>query len=39
MFDLKMTGYKTHGCHMTLSLFLAIAVKVVNQPYVKMVVT
>ena len=39
MSDLKMTGYNTHDCHTMLSLFLAIAIRVVNQPYVKMVVT
>jgi hypothetical protein len=39
MFELKMTGYNTHDCHMMLSLFLVIAIRVVNQPYVKMVIT
>jgi hypothetical protein len=37
MSDLKMTGYKMHDCHTMLSLFLTIAIRVVNQPYVKMV--
>jgi hypothetical protein len=39
MSDLKMTGYKTHDCHMMLLLFLAIAIRVANQQYVKMVIT
>jgi hypothetical protein len=39
MSDLKMIGYNTHDCHMMLSLFLTIAIRVVNQPYVKMVIT
>jgi hypothetical protein len=38
MSDLKMTGYKTHDCHMMLSLLLAITIRVVNQSYVRMVV-
>jgi hypothetical protein len=32
MSDLKKIGYKTHDCHTMLLLFLAIAIKVVNQP-------
>jgi hypothetical protein len=39
MSELKMTDYNTHDCHMMLSLFLAIAIRVINQPYVKMVIT
>jgi hypothetical protein len=38
MSDLKMTDYRTHDCHMMLSLFLAVTFSVVNQPYVKIVV-
>jgi hypothetical protein len=36
---LKMSGYNTHDCHTMLSLFLAIAIRAVNQPYLKMVIT
>jgi hypothetical protein len=39
MSELKMTRYNTHDCQMILLLFLAIAIQVVNQPYVKMVIT
>jgi hypothetical protein len=39
MSELKMTGYNTHDCHTMLSLFLAITIRIVNQPYVKMVIT
>jgi hypothetical protein len=39
MSKLKMSGYNTHDCHTMLSLFLAIAIKVVNHPYLKMVIT
>jgi hypothetical protein len=37
--ELKMTGYNTLDCHMMFSLFLAIAIRVVNQPCVKMLIT
>jgi hypothetical protein len=37
--ELKMSGYNTHDCHIMLSLFLAIAIRVINHPYVKMVIT
>jgi hypothetical protein len=39
MMELKMSGYNTHDCHTILSLFLAIAIRVVNHPYLKMVIT
>jgi hypothetical protein len=39
MSDLKMSDCNTHECQMMLSLFLAIAIRGVNQPYVKMVIT
>jgi hypothetical protein len=39
MSELKMSGYNTHDCHTMLSLFLAIAIKAVNHPYLKMVIT
>jgi ascorbate-specific PTS system EIIC-type component UlaA len=39
MSDLMMSGYKTHDCHLMLSLFLAIAIKIVSQSCVKMVIT
>jgi hypothetical protein len=39
MSELKMSGYNTHDCHIMLSLFLAIAIRAVNHPYLKMVIT
>jgi hypothetical protein len=39
MSELKMSGYNTHDCHTMLSSFLAIAIRAVNHPYLKMVVT
>jgi hypothetical protein len=39
MSELKMSGYNSHDCHTMLSLFLAIAIRVVNHPYLKMVIT
>jgi hypothetical protein len=39
MSELKMSGYNTHDCHTMLSYFLAIAISVVNNPYLKMVIT
>jgi hypothetical protein len=39
MSELKMSGYNTHDFHTMLLLFLAIAIKVVNHPYLKMVIT
>jgi hypothetical protein len=39
MSELKMSGYNTQNCHTMLSLFLAIAIRAVNQPYLKMVIT
>jgi hypothetical protein len=39
MSELKVSGYNTHDCHTMLSLFLAIAIRIVNHPYLKMVIT
>jgi hypothetical protein len=39
MSDLKLSGYNTHDCHTMLSLSLAIAIRAVNHPYLKMVIT
>jgi hypothetical protein len=39
MSELKMSGYNTHDCHIMLSLFPAIAIRAINHPYVKMVIT
>jgi hypothetical protein len=39
MSELKMSDYNTHDCHTILSLFLTIAIRVVNHPYLKMVIT
>jgi hypothetical protein len=37
--ELKISGYNTHDCHTMLPLFLAIAIRAVNHPYLKMVIT
>jgi hypothetical protein len=39
MLELKMSGYNTHEFQTMLSLFLAIAIRAVNHPYLKMVIT
>jgi hypothetical protein len=39
MLEWKMSGYNTHDCHTMLSLFLAIAIRAVNHPYLNMVIT
>jgi hypothetical protein len=39
MSELKIIVYNTHDCHMMLLLFLAITIRVVNQPYVRTVIT
>jgi hypothetical protein len=39
MSELKMSGYNTHDCHTMLSLFIAIVIRAVNHPYLKMVIT
>jgi hypothetical protein len=39
MSELKVSGYNTHDCLTMLSLFLAIAIREVNHPYFKMVIT
>jgi hypothetical protein len=36
--ELKVSGYNTHDCPTMLSLFLAIAIRAVNHPYLKMVI-
>jgi hypothetical protein len=38
MSELKMSGHNTHDCHTVLPLFLVIAIRVVNHPYLKMVI-
>jgi hypothetical protein len=38
MLEPKMNDYNTHDCH-TMLLFLAIAIRAINHPYVKMVIT
>jgi hypothetical protein len=39
MSELKMSGYNTHDYHTMFLLFLAIAIRAINHPYVKMVIT
>jgi hypothetical protein len=39
MSEPKMSGYNTHDCHKMLLLFLAIAIRAINHPYLKMVIT
>jgi hypothetical protein len=39
MSELKVSGNNTNDCHTILSLFLAIAIRVVNHQYLKMVIT
>jgi hypothetical protein len=39
MSELKVSGYNTHDCHTMLTLYLAIAIRVVNHPFLKMVIT
>jgi hypothetical protein len=39
MSELKVSGYNTHDCHTMLSLFITIAIRAVNHPYLKMVIT
>jgi hypothetical protein len=39
MSELKVSGYNTHDCLTMLSLFLAIAIRAVNHPYLKIVIT
>jgi hypothetical protein len=39
MSELRMSGYNTHDCYAMLSLFLSIAIRAINHPYVKMVIT
>jgi hypothetical protein len=38
MSELKISGYNTHDCHTMLLLFLAIAIRAINHPYLKMVI-
>jgi hypothetical protein len=39
MSELKVSGYNTHDWHTMLSLFLAITIRLVNHPYLKMMIT
>jgi hypothetical protein len=39
MLELKVSGYNTHDWHTMLSLFLAIPIRAINHPYLKMVIT
>jgi hypothetical protein len=39
MSELKMSGYNTHDCHTMLLLFLAITIRAINHPYLKMAIT
>jgi hypothetical protein len=39
MSELKVSGYNAHDCHTMLSLCPAIAIRAVNHPYLKMVIT
>jgi hypothetical protein len=39
MSELKVSGYNTHDRHTMLSLYLAIAIRAVNYPYLNMVIT
>jgi hypothetical protein len=39
MSDLRMSGYNTHDCHTILSVFLGTAIRAINHPYVKKMIT
>jgi hypothetical protein len=39
MSELKVSGYNSHDCLTILSLFLVIAIRAVNHPYLKMAIT
>jgi hypothetical protein len=39
MSELKVSGYNSNDCLIILSLFLAIAIRAVNHPYLKMAIT
>jgi hypothetical protein len=39
MSNLKVSVYNTHDCLTMLSLFLAIEIRAVNNPYLKMLIT
>ena len=39
MSDMRMSGYNTHDCHTMLALFLAVAVRAIKHPHLKMVIT
>jgi hypothetical protein len=39
MSELKVSGYNTQDCHTILSLFLVIAIRADNHPYLKIVIT
>lgn len=38
MSDFTISGYNTHECHMMLSRFLFVAIRVVKQPYIKLAI-
>jgi hypothetical protein len=38
MSELRVSGYNTHDCLTMLSLFLAITIRTVNHPYLKMLI-
>ena len=37
MKDLSISGYNAHDCHMMLTVFLAVAIRAINQVFVRMV--
>jgi hypothetical protein len=39
MSEMKVSVYNTHDCLIILSLFLAIAIRAVNHPYLKIMIT
>jgi hypothetical protein len=39
MSEMKVSVYNTHDCLIILSLFLTIAIRVVNHPYLKIMIT
>jgi hypothetical protein len=39
MKDLTMTGYNSHDCHVMLTVFLPIVIRVIHPEYMKMVIT
>jgi hypothetical protein len=39
MLDLRMSDYNNHDCHIILTLFLSMAIRAINHPYVKTTIT